>query len=131
MLGQDLTGLPGLVGDGALAYLAAQYRELSHGNGVAGLTHLTFYDARSDRVHHPATPLNTSSRPLSRTDGESRTTGDGSVSAIDTNNPGPISMPISRIAHDRTYSLLCDSNSAKRGKCKSYYGRAGNFAHNR
>jgi len=41
MLGQDLTGLPGLVGDGALAYFAAQYRELSHGNGVAGLTHLT------------------------------------------------------------------------------------------
>src|ERR1700729_3025904 len=74
MLGQDFTGLSGLVGDGALAYFAAQYRELRHGNGVAGLTHLAVYDARSGRVHHPATPLNTSSRPLSRTGGERRTT---------------------------------------------------------
>jgi len=41
MLGQDFTGLAGLVGDGALAYFAAQYRELSHGNGEAGITHLT------------------------------------------------------------------------------------------
>jgi hypothetical protein len=47
MLSQDLTGLAGLVGDGALAYLAAQNRELSHGYGEAGITHLTVHDARS------------------------------------------------------------------------------------
>src|SRR5580698_2474818 len=75
MLGQDFTGLSGLVGDGALAYFAAQYRELGHGNGVAGITHLTVHDARSGRPDHPATPLDTSSRPLSRTGAESRTTG--------------------------------------------------------
>ena len=67
MLGQDRTGLPGLVGNGALAYFAAQYRELSHGNREAGLTHLTDHDARSGRPDHPATPLNPSSRALSRT----------------------------------------------------------------
>src|ERR1700729_4451841 len=75
MLGQDFTGLAGLVGDGALAYFAAQYRKLSHGNGEAGITHLTVHDARSGRPDHPATPLDTSSRPLSRTGAESRTTG--------------------------------------------------------
>jgi hypothetical protein len=47
MLSQDFTGLAGLVCDGALAYFAAQYRELSHGNGEAGITHLTAHDARS------------------------------------------------------------------------------------
>jgi hypothetical protein len=56
MLGQDFAGLARLVGDCALAYFAAQYRELSHGNREAGITHLTVYDARSSRSDHPATP---------------------------------------------------------------------------